>query len=70
MLKEVWVLVFAMSVYYSTHSVCTCTIDNNVKLMMAEPMMSKMTAHLYVPLQHYSHAIASITCNPAKPSCY
>ena len=53
-----------------THSVCVCTIHNNLKLMMVGSMMNKVTAHLDVPLEHYSHAIASITCNPAQPSCY
>ena len=38
--------------------------------MMTGSMLSKMTAHLDVPLEHYSHAIARITCNPAQPLCY
>ena len=53
-----------------THSVFICTIHNNVKLMMTGSMLSKMTAHLDVLLEHYSHAIARITCNPAQPLCH
>ena len=42
-----------------THSVCVCTIHQNVKLMM------------YVPnLPTYHHCLAMIMCNPPLPKCY
>ena len=53
-----------------THSVCVCTIHNNVKLMMAGSMMNKRTANEEIPLKHYSHAIAKTMCNPSLPSCH
>ena len=46
------------------------TLQNNVKLMMVGSMMNKVTAHLDVPMEYYSHEIASMTYNPAHPSCY
>ena len=52
------------------HSVCVCTIHNNVKLMMAGSMMNKKTANEEIPLKHYSHAIAKTMCNPSLPSCH
>ena len=53
-----------------THSVCVCTVHNNVKLMMSNAMMEAMTAEEAVPLKHYGHALAMTMCNPALPSCH
>lgn len=53
-----------------THSVCVCTIHNNVKLMMNGSNLAEVTADLDVPLKHYSNAIDMITCNPALPFCH
>ena len=53
-----------------THSVCVCTVHNNVKLMMSNAMMETMTAAEAVPLKHYGHALAMTMCNPALPSCH
>ena len=53
-----------------THSVCACTIHNNVKLMMAGSMMNKRTANEEIPLKHYSHAIAKTMCYPPLPSSH
>ena len=53
-----------------THSVCVCTIHNNVKLMMAGSKMETVTANEDVPLKHYSHALAMTMCNPTLPSCH
>ena len=51
------------------HSVCVCTIHNNVKLMMAGSMMNKRTANEEIPRKHFSHAIAKTMCSPSLPSC-
>ena len=32
--------------------------------------MSKVTAHLDVALEHYSHAAARVTCRATQQSCY
>ena len=45
-----------------THSVCVCTIHQNVKLMMFEMRLSD------VPTYH--HCLAKIMCNPPLPKCY
>ena len=47
-----------------THSVCVCTIHQNVKLMM---FGSKMPQIAELPSYH---VIARIVCNPAQPACY
>lgn len=45
-----------------THSVCVCTIHQNVKLMMFE---------IHIPdLSTYQHCLAQIMCNPPLPKCY
>ena len=56
--------------FWQEHSVCVCTIHNNVKLMVAGSMMNKRTANEEIPLKHYSHAIAKTMCNPSLPSCH
>ena len=53
-----------------THSVCVCTIHNNVKLMMNGSMMAFVTANEVVPVSHYGHALAKMMCNPAVPNCH
>ena len=45
-----------------THSVCVCTIHQNVKLMVM---------NLKLPnLPTYHHCLAKIICNPPQPTCY
>ena len=45
-----------------THSVCVCTIHQNVKVMMME---------IHLPeLPTYHHCLARIMCNPSHPRCY
>ena len=45
-----------------THSVCVCTIHQNVKLM---------SLVMHVPeLPTYHHCLAKIMCNPPHPRCY
>ena len=45
-----------------THSVCVCTIHQNVKLMMMEIQLPELPT--------YHHCLAKIMCNPPHPRCY
>ena len=45
-----------------THSVCVCTIHQNVKLMMYVMQLSDLPT--------YHHCLARIMCNPPLPKCY
>ena len=45
-----------------THSVCVCTIHQNVKLMMFNVHLSSLPT--------YHHCLARIMCNPPLPICY
>ena len=45
-----------------THSVCVCTIHQNVKLMILELRLADLPS--------YKHALAKIMCNPPSPHCY
>ncbi len=45
-----------------THSVCVCTIHQNVKLMMIGVKLSDLPT--------YHHCLAKILCNPPLPMCY
>ena len=53
-----------------THSVCVCTIHQNVKLMMIGGNIFSLTAMEDPPLQTYDHCLAQIICNPPLPDCY
>ena len=44
-----------------THSVCVCTIHQNVKLTMCVIQLSDLPT--------YHHCLARIMCNPALPKC-
>ena len=47
-----------------THSVCVCTIHQNVKLM-------SLVQEMQIPeLPTYHHCLAKIMCNPPHPRCY
>ena len=47
-----------------THSVCVCTIHQNVKLM-------SLVQEMQIPeLPTYHHCLAKIICNPPHPRCY
>ena len=47
-----------------THSVCVCTIHQNVKLML-------LIQEMQIPeLATYHHCLAKIMCNPPHPRCY
>ena len=50
-----------------THSVCVCTIHQNVKLMMLGVKLPDLTVSDDV---FYHHCIAQMICNPPLPECY
>ena len=52
-----------------THSVCVCTIHQNMKLMFLGAGLSEMIA-LEICLPTYHHCLAKILCNPPLPTCY
>ena len=43
-----------------THSVCVCTIHQNVKLMMIGAKLGKLTENDNIPLVHYNHCLATL----------
>ena len=55
-----------------THSVCACTIHQNVKLMMlgVKLSISNLMVSDDTSLQTYHHCIAHVICNPPLPDCY
>lgn len=53
-----------------THSVCVCTIHQNVKLMLLASKVPELTAKRSLSLQTYHHCLAHIMCNPPQPICY
>ncbi|SMN01563.1 hypothetical protein SPONN_2634 [uncultured Candidatus Thioglobus sp.] len=53
-----------------THSVCVCTIHQNVKLMMLGIRLQNLTASSPLPLPTYHHCLAQMICNPPQPGCY
>ena len=52
-----------------THSVCVCTIHQNVKLMMLGGKLPDLTEHSDIPTT-YHNCLARIICNPPLPGCY
>ena len=53
-----------------THSVCVCTIHQNVKLMLLGAKLHELTANDDTPLENYHHCLAKLICNPPLPKCY
>ena len=53
-----------------THSVCVCTIHQNVKLMFSGARLSEVIAPESISLPTYHHCLAKILCNPPLPTCY
>ena len=53
-----------------THSVCVCTIHQNVKLMLVGGKIASLTANDNIPLTTYDHCLAQMICNPPQPKCY
>ena len=53
-----------------THSVCVCTIHQNVKLMLYSVKLQELTSTEEVSLSTYNDCIAKVICNPPLPQCY
>ena len=49
-----------------THSVCVCTIHQNVKLMFRGARLSELDSSLPT----YHNVLAKAVCNPPQPHCY
>ena len=53
-----------------THSVCVCTIHQNVKLMLLGARLHELTSANDISLSTYHHCLARMMCNPPLPDCY
>lgn len=54
-----------------THTVCVCTMHQNVKLMINGVGLQNMTLDGYeTPLKSYHGYLAQIMCNPPSADCY
>ena len=53
-----------------THSVCVCTIHQNIKLMFSEARLSEIVTPEGINLFTYHHCLASTLCNSSLPTCY
>ena len=53
-----------------THSVCVCTIHQNMKLMIQSIKLGELTTSKGTSLQTYQHCISQAICNPPLPGCY
>ena len=49
-----------------THSVCVCTIHQNVKLMLLGVRIHELDS----ASSTYHHLLAKVVCNPPHPNCY
>ena len=52
------------------HSVCVCTIHQNVKLMIHGVKLIELTTSDGVSYPTYEDCIANAICNPPQPKCY
>ena len=50
-----------------THSVCVCTIQQNVKLMVEGSRLESLTDG---EIKHYRHCLAAIQCDPPNIECH
>lgn len=50
-----------------THSVCVCTLHQNVKLMFVAIKLEQLTGGT---MKHYRHCLAAMQCNPPSVGCY
>lgn len=53
-----------------THSVCVCTIHQNVKLMFSGARISELVGTNGNSFPSYHHCLARILCNPPLPACH
>jgi hypothetical protein len=52
------------------HSVCICTIHQNVKLMLARLKLSQLTTDSDAHLSSYHQCLTIMICNPPMKSCF
>ena len=53
-----------------THSVCVCTIHQNVKLKIIGSNLSSLPVLEDSPTLSYKHCLANMICNPPLPRCH
>jgi hypothetical protein len=53
-----------------THSVCVCTIHQNVKLMMEACEIIVLTRNSEHHLSAYQHCLSTMICNPPQTICF
>jgi hypothetical protein len=53
-----------------THSVCVCTIHQNVKLMLEACKISELTRSSEDHLSTYQHCLSTMICNPPQTNCF
>ena len=61
---------FVLAGASGTHSVCVCTMHQNIKLMFLRARLLEIIAHDCISLPTYHHCLAKIHCNPPLPACY
>ena len=52
-----------------THSVCVCTIHQNMKLMIQGTKLGSLTSEWNSPITGCQECIARIACNPTTSAC-
>ena len=53
-----------------THTVCVCTIHQNVKLMLDAINIKELTKHFQNPIKDYKDCLKQIMCQNPTPSCH
>ena len=53
-----------------THSVCVCTIHQNVKLMLDAINIPVLTKNSDIPITNYKDCLSHIICKNFDPNCY
>ncbi|XP_044594836.1 uncharacterized protein LOC123272201 [Cotesia glomerata] len=53
-----------------THTICVCTIHQNVKLMMLGANVYSLTRNTENPMKHYSDCLNMIICKTPSYQCY
>ncbi|XP_074108483.1 uncharacterized protein LOC141533475 isoform X2 [Cotesia typhae] len=53
-----------------THTICVCTIHQNVKLMMLGANIYSLTRNTEKPIKHYSDYLSMIICENPSFQCY
>ena len=53
-----------------THTVCVCSICQNVKLMLIGSRIKELTTGLECEINSYKHCLSQLICNPSLPECH